>query len=66
MNEEVVIGTMPTEEELINLNPDGIEINMDMIAEDVQMEGEDLVQDNFNEDGVEQLLDESVEVEVSE
>lgn len=49
---EEVTMSIPTEDELKELNPDGVEINMDLINEDTQLEEEDLVQDSFNEDNV--------------
>lgn len=49
---EEVIMSVPTEDELKELNPDGVEINMELINEDVQMEDDELVQDSFNEDDV--------------
>lgn len=49
---EEIIMNIPTEEELKELNPDNVEINMDLINEDLQLEDDSLVQDVFNEDDV--------------
>lgn len=50
-----------------NLNPDGIEVDQDMINEDLELQTrgteEDLVQDTFNEDTVEDMKDEGTVVE---
>ncbi len=50
-----------------NLNPDGIEVNLDMINEDLELQAngteEDLVQDNFNTDTIEELMGEGSVVE---
>lgn len=54
---------IPTEEDLKSLNPDGIEINMDMIAADVELDGDDLIQDTFNTDPIDELNDEDTELE---
>lgn len=50
-----------------NLNPDGIEVDQDMINEDLELQTrgteEDLVQDTFNEYTVEDMNDEGTVVE---
>lgn len=46
---EDIVSHVPTEDELKELNPDGIDIDMDLLA---QMVEEDQIQDSFNEDDV--------------
>ena len=51
----------------VNLNPDGIEFNLEMINEDLELQTkgteEDLVQDSFNNDTIEELIGEGGVVE---
>lgn len=55
------------EKDLKNLNPDGIEINMDILKEDIEIQKaedeENLVQDKVNEEPIESLNEEGVEIE---
>ena len=55
------------EKDLKNLNPDGIEINMDILKEDIEIQKaedeENLVQDKVNEQPIESLNEEGVEIE---
>lgn len=50
-----------------NLNPDGIEVNQDMLNEDLELQTkgteEDLEQDSFNNDTIEELIGEGSVVE---
>lgn len=57
---------VPTAEELESLNPEGIEINMDLIEIDADADVEDLVQDTFNTDSIEDLNDGEVDIENAE
>lgn len=49
--------TIPTDEELKVLNPDGVEINMSLVEKFINEEGDELVQDTFNEDSLEVLCE---------
>lgn len=60
---EEIKRTIPTDEILATLNPEGIEIDMDMIAADVELDGDDLIQDTFNSDAFDELNDEGAEAE---
>ena len=57
---------VPTAKELESLNPEGIEINMDLIKIDADADVEDLVQDTFNTDSIEDLNDGEVDIENAE
>lgn len=54
----------------INLNPDGIEVDNDMIVDEIKIQkeetGELLVQDKFNEDDIFEISTEDSEIEVIE
>lgn len=49
--------TIPTDEELKVLNPDGVEIDMSLVEKFINEEGDELVQDTFNEDSLEVLCE---------
>ena len=49
--------TIPTDEELKVLNPDGVEIDMSLVEKFINEEGDELVQDTFNEDSLEILCE---------
>lgn len=46
-----------------NLNPDNIEVNMEMVIEDQALNGDDLVQDTFNMDTIDEIMGEGSVVE---
>lgn len=59
------VKNIPTNEELVNLNPDNIEIDMALVEQFVNDSEEADIQDSFNEDGLETLC-EAGEVENAE
>lgn len=59
------VKNIPTNEELVNLNPDNIEIDMALVEQFINDSEEADVQDSLNEDSLE-ILCEAGEVENAE
>lgn len=59
------VKNIPTNEELVNLNPDNIEIDMALVEQFINDSEEADIQDSLNEDGLETLC-EAGEIENAE
>ena len=58
---------VPTDEELVNLNPEDIAIDSELITHDVEAQSADeLLQTTFNNDSIDDLNDGEVEIENAE
>lgn len=55
---EEKLKTIPTNEDLQFLNPDGIEIDMTLVEQFINEEGDEFVQSTLNEDSLEVLCEE--------
>ena len=67
IDEELKVTHIPTQEEMEILDPEGIEVNLDLLKEDMEAtQTEDLLQDTFNEDSFDDLNDSDVEIENAE
>lgn len=55
---EEKLKTIPTNEDLQVLNPDGIEIDMTLVEQFINEEGDEFVQSILNEDSLEVLCEE--------
>lgn len=55
---EEKLKTVPTNEDLQVLNPDGIEIDMTLVEQFINEEGDEFVQSTLNEDSLEVLCEE--------
>ena len=55
---EEKLKTIPTSEDLQVLNPDGIELDMTLVEQFIDEEGDEAVQSTFNEDSLEVLCEE--------
>lgn len=55
---EEKLKTIPTDEDLQVLNPDGIEIDMTLVEQFINEEGDEFVQSTLNEDSLEVLCEE--------
>lgn len=55
---EEKLKTIPTNEDLLVLNPDGIEIDMTLVEQFINEEGDEFVQSTLNEDSLEVLCEE--------
>lgn len=55
---EEKLKTIPTNEDLQVLNPDGIEIDMTLVEQFINEEGDEFVQSTLNEDSLEVLCEE--------
>lgn len=55
---EEKLKTIPTNEDLQVLNPDGIEIDMTLVEQFINEEGDEFIQSTLNEDSLEVLCEE--------
>ena len=63
--EEITLHS-PSKIELKSLNPEGIKIDTSKIKADLKLSDEELVQNTFNTDSLDELNDEGVEIENAE
>lgn len=63
--EEITLHS-PSKKELKSLNPEGIKIDTSKIKADLKLSDEELVQDTFNTDSLDELNDEGAKIENAE